>query len=80
MNKINQAVVPLCKDVSFGGPQSFGVLSGLPSTGTAKNKQDGSVFPATTQSAIAFSTLMGRSVTPRPLNDVTPVTVGAKTI
>ena len=39
---------PLVKDVSFGGPQSIGVFSGLPSTGTAKNKQDiASVFPAT---------------------------------
>jgi len=44
------AALPLVKDVSFGGPQSLGVLSGLPSTSTAKNKQDSSVFPTTVQS------------------------------
>lgn len=76
MNRMNSAL-PLVKDVSFGGPQSLGVISGLPSTSTAKqrdaaNKPDSSVFPATMQSQIVFSTLMGRgSVTPRPFDAVT---------
>ena len=79
MNKLSQAC-PLVKDVSFGGPQSFGAVSGLPSSSTAQNKQDCNVFPTTAQSQIAFSQLMGRSVTPRPLNAVTPVTVTAHNI
>ena len=82
MNRTNSAL-PLVKDVSFGGPQSLGVISGMPSTSTAKREQvlncgggkqqesGTSVFPTTMQSQIVFSTLMGRtgSVTPRPFVD-----------
>jgi len=35
----------LLKDVSFGGPQSsVGVISGMPSSSTVKNKVEGVVF------------------------------------
>jgi len=53
----------------------------MPSTGTNKNKQENSVFPVTELGQKAFSTLIaGRSVTPRPLNAVTPVTFASKSI
>lgn len=50
MNKLSSAM-PIVKEVSFGGgaQSSFGVISGLPSTSTCKNK-DSSIIPATAQS------------------------------
>ena len=71
MNRMNSAL-PLVKDVSFGGgPQSLGVVSSSTAAKQLKPQDAGgssSVFPATMQSQIVFSTLMGRggSVTPRP--------------
>ena len=97
MNKFgNMATMPLPKDVSFGGPQSFGP----PSTQAARTNQlEGSMsaFHASSFGQIAYTTTMngGRpsSVTPRgtriPLNSsnqaavVTPVvttTVGNNAI
>ena len=89
MTKLNQVMPqPLMKDMSFGGPQSsVGVISGLPSSSTLKHKPpEGVQFPSsvtsqqTQQQQIGLAKMANRSVTPRPQNVVTPVTVGAQDI
>ena len=89
MTRLNQVMPqPLMKDMSFGGPQSsVGVISGLPSSSTLKHKPpEGVQFPSsvtsqqTQQQQIGLAKMVNRSVTPRPQNVVTPVTVGAQDI
>ena len=94
MNKLNSSAAPLLKPavslVSFGQQSSCGVVSGMPSAVSVTNgakvppqsKQDNNVFRETSQSQLAFQTLIGRSVTPRaPIAVTSAVTVGAnKTI
>ena len=79
MNKLSNTVLPLNKDLSFG-PQSHGGLSVLHSTSTMQNRKETCVVQPTSHSHFAFTTLLGQSVTPRPQNAVTPVTVDCKTI